>query len=335
VYDINSAYATAMLAPHPFGASRTTRSVLPKRDADLPRSFVRLVGRSHGALPMRHEDGSLSFPADELPREFFATGHELIAGLETRTLRIERVISCSTFHETVSFAPFIEHYWNERKKAKAKGDRLRDLVAKRTMNGVYGKLAQDPSRRRVYRVAGDAIRSGALEREGFAVLGQLGPWWLYSRPRPAAFGYLNVATAASITGAVRSQLLRAIASAEDPIYCDTDSLACGKLHGQKIGNGLGEWQLEAEARRGWIAGKKLYAIELQLTGKPNASDRAWKLASKGVQLAPEQIVRVAEGDPIEWASEVPTFRIGKEPVFLTRNVQRTGGSNEPARPFAE
>lgn len=322
VWDINSAYPRAMMEDHPYGADRISLRSLP-HPRILPRCFVHLRAKSWGALPIREEDGALSFPNDGDARDFYATGHEIIAGLETGSLEIDRIHACHVFTQTINFRPFIEHYWARRVAAKAKGDQLENLISKRTMNGLYGKLAQNPRGRRTHRIA-DARSVRQLQVEGFEHAGTLGPWLLLSRRKEDAFGFLNVATAASITGWVRAYLLRALCTVGRPLYCDTDSIACARFPRElPRGSGLGEWGLEHCATWGAFAGKKLYAWRIE--------NDDWKIASKGVKLSAAEIVKIARGAAIEWRSEAPTFRLGEVPQFLTRTIRTKGMKQCPPR----
>lgn len=322
VWDINSAYPRAMLEEHPYGSDYITLRSLPPARA-LARSFVRVRARSYGALPLRAPDGSLSFPTDDVVREYHATGHEIAAGLETGTLRIDRVESASVFTETIHFRAFIEHYWERRKAAKRRGDVLENLVCKRSMNSLYGKLAQNPRRRRSHRIA-DAEGARRLMDDGWRIAGMLGPWWLCDRERDDTWGYLSVHTAASITGWVRARLLRALCAVDDPLYCDTDSIACRRFPDSlPQGSGLGEWELESDCQMGGFAGKKLYAWRL--------GNGDWKVASKGVRLSAQEILKICRGKTIEYVPDAPTFRTFGEPVFVRRKVQRTGAKTCPPK----
>ena len=305
VFDINSAYASAMKEPHVAGAPLTLGRLVA--DSELPFSFVLLYGKSDRALPHREEDGSLSFPNRR--GRWLASGHEIVAGLETGRLRIERVIRSLWFPQRLTFDRFIDFYWKRRAEQKAAGDLLGQLISKRTMNAVYGKLGQDPRRRYRHAIG----RDGCPVPRGFRAVGTLGPWILYARENPSPWGFLHVGTAASITGHVRAKLLRALAGAVEPVYCDTDSIICRSLPEALHGAKLGEWKLEATLPRSIaIAGKKLYA------GRD--SERHWKMASKGVRLSPEQIFSLARGETAVWESDAPSFSVTGPARFVKRTV---------------
>jgi hypothetical protein len=145
--------------------------------------------------------------------------------------------------------------------------------------------------------------------------------------------FVNVATAASITGFVRSMLLRAKVKAGGAVYCDTDSLIVRKLTGMKFGDKLGQWKLEltvdSSIKKGervkiendsglWIGGKKLYAAY----GITPKGDWKWKIASKGVKLSPERIISVAKGKTEVMTFEAPTYSLFTPPKFVTRKVKK-------------
>lgn len=304
VFDINSAYAAAMKSPH-LGGQPLTIPRLPL-DSELPYSLILLYGSSDGALPFRESDGSLSFPKRR--GRWLATGHELIAGLETKRLRIDRVIRSLWFPQRTRFGSFIDYYWKRRAEQKKAGDHLGQLISKRTMNAVYGKLGQDPRKRFRHAIG----RADDPAPEGFEPVGTLGPWILYAKENPSPWGFLHVGTAASITGAIRAKLLRALSVAKHPIYCDTDSVICRDLPPKLRGDKLGEWKLEAELGTLAVAGKKLYA------GRTTAGD--WKMASKGVRLPPETIFDLARGCSATWEPDAPSFSVTGPARFVKRTV---------------
>jgi hypothetical protein len=309
VYDVNSAYAAAMAAQEHAAGWPLTSTRLPE-DSALAYTLALIVADSDGALPVRDPEGKIEYPRIEGAR-FRTTGHEIIAGLETRRLRIRRVILSHYFPGRLPFDRFVAHYWEARRHAQRGGDQLRALIAKRTMNAVYGKLGQDPRRRFQHWIQ-------SADREppfGFQPAGRLGPWMLYAQPNPSPHAYLSVATAASITGAVRAQLLRVLAAAEEPVYCDTDSVICRSLPERLIGSRLGAWKNEATLDRLAVGGRKLYA--------GYTTDRRWKWACKGARLAPEEVYRIAaEGEPLRWESEAPTYSITRAPSFVSRVIRR-------------
>jgi hypothetical protein len=318
VYDVNSAYASAMLAPHPIGRPITWPGLAPESEWD--RAFAIVTARSDGALPVRLASGEVTFPTVARGR-FLATGHELRAGLETGRLAIDSAHLTHVFPDSIRFERFIEYYWKRRVELREAGDHLGQLVAKRTMNAVYGKLGQDPRRRFKHAlVRADAEGLAAMLRDGWSIAGALPPWLLLARANPSPWGFLHVGAAASITGAVRARLLLALHAAREPVYCDTDSIICRALPGARKGAQLGDWKLEATLTRLAIVGKKLYA--------GHTRDGKVKLATKGVRLTSEQIFRLArDGGSVAWEADAPTFQPAGAPRFLRRVVGGVNRSN--------
>jgi DNA polymerase elongation subunit (family B) len=141
--------------------------------------------------------------------------------------------------------------------------------------------------------------------------------------KPTNSRFYNVATAASITGFQRAQLIRQIARSTGLIYCDTDCVAARDLGDLDMGNELGQWTLEADEDAGndplhtWraIAGRKLYAW---------GNDRGMvKCASKGAKLYPQEIIEIAKGVVIEYKPQVPTFSVLAPPKFVEREIRLT------------
>jgi len=150
--------------------------------------------------------------------------------------------------------------------------------------------------------------------------------------RPGFDKFVNVATAASITGCVRALLIRSKAKCKNVVYCDTDSLTAEDVSNLPLSDTeLGHWKLEMiydpktkcplspDGKEGfWIAGKKLYAGLGKLPGK----EAKWKLASKGVKLTPEQIIKVALGGTKKHTSMAPVFSVFSKPSFVKRTIRR-------------
>lgn len=320
VLDINSAYPYAMTQHHPYSVDCTTGHRLPKTERDIQTALIRLTAVAKGCLPLRADDGSLYFPDDEYrAREYMVTGWEYLAGLETNALKPVRIKEVLTFRESVCFADYVAEFYEQRKRAKACGDKAGDIFAKIFLNSLYGKFAANPSKYREYIIT----HPESVEKyqvDGYALNSQ----WddcrvLLTRPLPEMRRrYYNIATAASITGFVRAYLWRAIQQCSGVIYCDTDSIAARDTGSLKLGGELGAWKHEMDCDRYAIAGKKLYAFR-DATNPEN-----WKTACKGVKLTPEQIVRVAKSGRVEYSPEVPTYSIHRqEPTFVPRVIVST------------
>lgn len=306
--DINSAYPFAMLHEHPAGFDYAHGYELPKKAGPW---FARVTAVSSGALPVRAEDGILYYPCDDYAREYETTGWELIAGIETGTLKILEVLEVLVPNKTRSFDRFVNKYWKERQAAKKRGDKISEIAYKLTLNSGYGKWAQNPANFKQYRV--DEI--GEDPGEPWDYCDDIGACKsLWEKPANVGeWGYYDVAVAASITGFVRAMLWRAICASDDVIYCDTDSMIC-RCANVPIGAALGQWKLEGMASLAAIAGKKLYALDM--------ADGTQHIASKGAQLTAIEIKFVAKGGKVVWKNEAPAFHPVKGARFTVRNIQR-------------
>lgn len=315
VYDINSAYPYAMLHKHPWGEKITVSETLP---VDGRPCFVTCYGVSTGAFPVRNTNKSLSFPNDDEPREFHVTGWEFAAANELGLFKgtITQVV---TFAETIEFSAYVNHFFDM--KAKMKGiDDARYLLAKLYMNSLYGKFGQNSEDHLEYKLGeSNAINSHILA--GYDFCGEVGPNALFSQPVPEdKQRYYNLATAASITGFVRAELLRHITTSKGVIYCDTDSIACRTFRGS-LGKQLGQWSCEGDFDTGAVAGKKLYAF--RVAGKTGWDAKSYKIATKGVKLTAKEIFDVANGKTVLYKNQAPTFSLTNQVRFLERSVTLT------------
>lgn len=319
VYDRNSMYPAVMRDDlHPV----SNRPML-QTEIDENTDFACIEAVNHGALPMRDEKGGLDFTVKR--GTFYATIHEIRAGIETGTLEIIRVKHAWAFDRKATFGEFVNQFYNLRLEAKAAGDKVRDILYKFCLNSGYGKFALNPRKFKQWALTVGEIPEPQCDAEnpdGWSLHSQSGDLFIWSRPSPRRNGFYNVATAASITGAARANLLRNLALSKRPIYCDTDSIICEGFKGELNETELGGWKLEAIGDRAAIAGKKLYTIfnriELEETGD------AIKQASKGVRLKPREIVAVCNGQEITYQNPVPTFKLDGSAEFVTRRINKTG-----------
>lgn len=308
--DINSAYPFAMQFPHPTGTDYLRGDRLPNRLNTGP-CFVNCIADSQGALPLRGDDGSLTFPIVR-DQEFFATGWEVIAGLETKTLQIKKLVDVWLPVHTINFNAYIKKFFALRQQARKDKDAIKRLAYKYLLNAGYGKFAQNPRDFKKYRLApyGENV-------EGYDWETDFGAISLWSRPAYNGTGFYDVATGASITGFVRAMLWRAIRHSQNVLYVDTDSMICGRSR-VALGNELGQWKLEGKLRRVAIAGKKLYGIEWQTAQE----GEKYRVASKGARLTFSDIISLCKGNEITWANEAPTFGI-KGASFVERTLRQT------------
>lgn len=318
LYDRNSMYPAEMRDTlHPISNRPELQS---KIDKDTDFACIEAINR--GALPFRDEKGGLDFTVTR--GTFYATIHEINAGLETGTLEITRVKHAWKFDRKATFDEFVTTYYGLRQQAKADRDKVRDILYKLCLNSPYGKFALNPRKFKQWALTVGEIpepQATSENPEGWSLHTQSGDLFIWSRPSPRKGGFYNVATAASITGAARANLLRNLALAKRPIYCDTDSIICEGFKGELDDNKLGYWALEATGDRVAVAGKKLYTLynqaELRDTGN------AIKKASKGVRLTAEEIVSVCGGHTVVYENPVPKFNLDGSADFITRRIKAT------------
>lgn len=373
IVDINSAYPAAMRdIEHPTGLD-----YIVGREITNDTCYVVTEGRSAGAFPIRTKSG-LRFTHG--PGIFSVTRHEFDAAISTGTYIQERLIKSFDFPLRATFANFVTHFYDARKTSKKLGDDIRALLYKFTLNSGYGKFAQNPANFYDWTLAslagrptgkcphchGRGVCRGCFKcqalneylpvPDGACMFcnGDGERWHLHEfdannpdgpmfwKGRTFVQSYYNVATGASITGAVRATLLRGLALSDGPVYCDTDSIiTTGKFRGPISHTELGHWKPEGRGVLSAIAGKKLYAIfddrKPDLT-EEDARKYPWMLAPvkykgkkfwcikkahKGMKLSPEQILKIAMGWEIEVANDAPTFGLYKEPTFITRVARPT------------
>jgi hypothetical protein len=325
--DIKSAYPYAMTFKHATGDNYRVTNIIPDNIERGQRMFFRLECHSHSAFCRRDKFG-LNFP-DEYG-EWFVTGWELYSAIKHKLISRPKVLCAYEFYDHISFAPYIQHWFEAKEKAEKEGDKIQRMIAKLMLNSLYGKLAQNPTNFYEYKIM---PRDSDLEK-GWELHAEQSNWELHARSTELvrkeryrdAYDYVpqfyNVATAASITGLVRSMLLDAMANVgmENVVYCDTDSLfILGSKSVHKDAPVLGEFGLEGIAKEIYIAGKKLYAAKL--------TDGKEKIACKGVKLDFDDIKALANGKDIEWKSEAPSFNVMKSPVFVVRKLTGNGSRN--------
>lgn len=321
VYDINSAYPFAMLHEHPYSDDfMHITGFLDNAD------FYKVRCISRGAFPYRGmgnpgEFAGLRFPNDNEMREYTITGWEFRAAQRTKTMQRAKVLESISFGDHTNFKQYIQHFYEMRLRAKAKGNDAESLFAKLLMNSLYGKFAANPENYKNYMIVPMDTIAG-LEPMGWQFAGEIGPWGLAQAPLDESqMRYYNVATGASITGFVRAMLWEAICSCEGVLYCDTDSVAVErKGAGLLLGDALGQWKHEGDFDRAGIAGKKLYIFR-GVADKKNK--REYKFASKGARLTQAQLWEVAAGTEVDFFNEVPTFSVSKPPVFTKRRIRYT------------
>jgi hypothetical protein len=397
-FDANSMYPSAMiLFKHPVGGLQHLKF---GKELTETTDFADVECWSKGALPIVTRNG-LQFPVGF--GRFKASGHELRMGIETGRLKIHKVFKSIDCQLKIDFKPFVlplyreRLVWKERRKLHKSGlehwpqAAMMDEFCKLRMNSYYGKYGMNPRNYSNYQyldmedgepnkekrqcatcngngATSDGTRcvvclgSGNVEI-AYALSGGCGKLRIWKIKADSTTGYQNVLTAASITAAARAMLFRALCDAEEPLYCDTDSITAKKFpeglmdRPEKIGGivtpQLGLWKQEASGHKIAIAARKIYAIwgERSTSEEENASRRkTWgddtvvKLASKGARLKAAEVLAVANGFSVKWKSEAPTFdfRLRRNGVVQTYSdaqnyLEREIGRNVPANvaPFPD
>jgi hypothetical protein len=340
VYDINSAYPHAMLSNHALG---TDFKYIPRPDASKirPTDFLCVrVLKTRGEFPERTKRG-LDYPAMG-ERVLYVTGWEYLAarllpGFECEIIFVYR---CKRLG---NFSAFVMAQWHKKQEAEDGGDKAGRLIPKLIMNAASGKLAQRPDRWREFVIVNpnDCIPKDSPWREEYVDDGSEFAIWSKATDKPKR--YLNVATAASITGFVRARMLVEIRTTA-PFYCDTDSVIVKSSRKVKTGKTLGDWKKEVEGDWLLIAGKKLYGLRVLRKYAPTYrkaiargfqwwKGRAWKIVAKGCKLTPHQLWRITNGEEVFYGNVAPTFSLRSDVKFWTRGIKRT---SDPVRvPYRE
>ncbi len=195
--------------------------------------------------------------------------------------------------------------------AKEIGDKFHDIFYKLILNSSYGKFAQNPDNFEDYILLNYGDIPADINYQPKFIHGDYTIW---AKPTEKK-RFMNIATAASITGAARSILLNGICSSIRPLYCDTDSIICKSMIGNISTKKLGSWKLEAEADTIAIAGKKMYCA--------TKNGEIVKKASKGAKLNGLAIFSIARGDTVEHFNDAPTMKLDGTMKYITRRIKAT------------
>lgn len=309
IYDVNSMYPYVMANfPHPGNADFDVDRIIDKNTF-----FVVVEGKQlgkYGAFPIRKPDGGITFTREQ--GTFFTTIHEFNAAIECGYFKPDRIIKTYGFKKQIVFDEFVNHFYSARMKAQTSGDGLHKLFYKLILNSASGKFSQNPDNFFDYAITHHQRMPEPWKEQ---IIHENGKYIIW-RKHVKRQSYYNVAIGASITGAARSVLLRAIKSSIDAVYCDTDSITCRTLGDTKFSSTeLGSWKLEGSGDKVVIAGKKLYAA---FNG-----DTCIKHATKGSKLTPEEIIEVAKGETVTYRNHAPTFKLDGRTLFIKRNIKST------------
>lgn len=334
LYDVNSMYPDAMAHyQHPISSNYTKRQ---KGGINANTCFIELDCTNYGALVKRDGDGSTS--ANIRSGRFLTTIHEYKAALDLGLIDNVKIRSYIDNETLSDFKDFIYPLYEKRQETKRLLKALQegtaeyaeakreDIFTKLLLNNAYGKFAQNPRRfKENFITAPDADAP-----EGFDVpipAFVCDDYAIWQRPTLRR-RYNNVGTAASITGAARSVLMRAIANSVDAIYCDTDSLICKELNGHELDPvKLGAWDLEAEFDEVIVTGKKQYACKIR------GQENKYKIRSKGVSgLEWGDFVKMLDGEIIDVLNKAPTLSKNGTQYYMSRKVRATAPDKKAINP---
>lgn len=349
--DVNSMYPAVMAdRKHPVGSNYIFRSGVP----DEYTAFLRVQCRNNGALISRNENGETTSQIRE--GEFYTTIWEFEAACDLGLISDVRILQCVDCDDFTDFSRFVLPRYEYRAVAKEKlavleaqgitdksndfvydDINLNNIVMKFELNNGYGKFSQNPRRYREHFFTDedgqpdDGFDWGCAPKftshvQNYSIWERKPYRWdesegRYIWDRPPRF--YNVGTGASITGAARSVLLRAIHRTRQPIYCDTDSIICRDIGDLEIDNKkLGAWKLEKVLDEVVIAGKKEYAFKV--AGLPDGHKDRIIVKTKGVDgVTYDEMIQLAGGSKIKKTLKAPTMDRYGNYQYLTREIGPT------------
>lgn len=347
LYDVNSMYPAVMANyAHPVGNEYNWR----RGDVGDDTVFLDVACRNHGAFVQRAEPGALDAKPEFGEGRYYVTRWEYDVAIKYGLIENVRIIGVVDNASRSNFSEFIVPMYDRRRGVKTAMEELRksgredarefeelkkqDLFLKYLLNNSYGKFAQNPRnfKEYYYTDAGECppadwmkFLKGAdddIIHKFSMPVERADDFSIWAKPSPGR-RYNNVGTAASITGAARAVLLEAIQNADEPIYCDTDSLICRKLSEVEIEvSRLGAWKHEATFDRVIVAGRKLYACEVQ--GYPDGHDRRIKIRSKGAAgLVWSDFEKMLNDQIIETINKAPTISKTGHQQYMKRRIRAT------------
>lgn len=322
IYDVNSMYPFVMdTFFHPVSWCAAQDDKLHGWDietGDMTREklktfFLTVEGENDGAFPQRAPDGSVDFTGAY--GVYHVTIHEFLAAMQLRRFDLAKIHSCFSYTDYSCFHLFVDHFYRKREKAKREDDKMHSLFYKYILNSAYGKFGLNPENYFNWQITktSDPPKGNFWELDSVTQ----GKYYVWKQPNQLRWNVKNIGTAASITGAARSMLFRAVATSDSVLYCDTDSIICTNFAGGTIDDKkLGAWKQEGTGVLAAIAGKKMYAVF-------GADGTCIKHANKGVDLTPAEIRSVAEGQEILTWRDAPTFKRDGTATFIHRTVRMT------------
>lgn len=358
LYDVNSMYPYVMANfKHPISNEYNWR----RGDVSDDTIFIDLECTNNGAFVSRAKDNALDAMPEFARGRYHVTKWEYDVARKWGLIDDIRIFGVVDNLQRSDFSSFIVPMYDRRQRVKQLQNELfkagkedtseyeelqkQNLFLKYLLNNAYGKFAQNPRNFKEYYYTDADERPPAdwmefLEDADVDTLHKFSmpveradDFAIWAKPSPGR-RFNNVGTAASITGAARAVLLDAIQRADEPIYCDTDSLVCRNLRGidEDVAR-LGAWKLEATFDRVIVLGKKLYACEVQ--GYPNGHEKRIKIRSKGASgrlddashewrlLNWADYERALDGGIIETLNKAPTISKTGHQEYMRRNIRAT------------
>jgi DNA polymerase elongation subunit (family B) len=347
LYDVNSMYPYVMANfEHPVSNEYNWR----RGDISEDTVFIDVECRNHGAFVSRTKDN----PLDALPEfargRYYVTKWEYDVALKYGLIEDVHIIGVVDNFQRSNFSNFIVPMYERRQEVKKNQDVLfkmgkedsteyeelqkQNLFLKYLLNNSYGKFAQNPRNFKefYYTDAGDMPPQEWMEflteaddeiRHKYSMpVERADDFSIWAKPSPGR-RFNNVGTAASITGAARAVLLDAMQHADEPIYCDTDSIICRNLGVADVdASRLGAWKLEQTFDRVIIAGRKLYGCEVQ--GYADGHEKRIKIRSKGATgLVWRDLERMLDDEIISTINKAPTISKTGQQVYMRRNIRAT------------
>ena len=341
--DANSMYPGAMKNYQHPASNRTVKVINPKLTADGKLQkfgnkifFITFEGWS-SILPHVKESGGLEYG---VTGTYFVTSHELQAAMRHKMVRVDSILDAYVFPDTCNFAEFVDTYYGLRQDAKRIGDPV-EYVFKIILNSAYGKFGQDPGNYKdtAFELPGcvpedDLDNYTAWKKVGMTTDMLNIIWEREALIEDDGQKYINVATAASITGASRACLIDAIGAVVHAggvvEYCDTDSIVFSGPATMNLGQELGQWKIECEIDRVVIAGPKLYAFHI-VDAKPG---KDWKIASKGVRASAQNIIDLVAGtSDLIYFPEMGSHDVTGTYRTVRRRIRRDSLNREKAVPL--
>lgn len=364
LYDVNSMYPDRMAnCKHPVGNEYNWRRGYPSDDT----VFIDVECRNFGAFVSRAGDNPLDASTGKERGRFFVTRWEYDVAEKYGLIEDVKIVGLVDNCQRSNFSEVIIRLYERRQQVKKAQDILfkagkeltpefeelqkQNLFLKYLLNNIFGKFAQNPRNFKEYYYTDAGVRPpddwmDFLKEANDEIAHKYGmpveradDFEIWAKPSPGR-RFNNVGTAASITGAARAKLLEAIQHARDPIYCDTDSLICRSLGNVDVDvSKLGAWKCEATFDRVIVAGRKLYACEVQ--GYADGHEKRLKVRSKGANLIvrPEDPLEknwlkenretwkkfedLLDGKIIETLNKAPTISKTGHQDYLERNIRAT------------